>query len=69
MQLFFLLCSGLGIDEGNPVKLAWRLLEVLLLSCEEDMQTVLHRAVSSRLLALGVFLPNWLVTSYKVTFF
>lgn len=56
---------GLGIDEGNPVKLAWRLLEVILMSCEEDMQTALHKAVSSRLLALGVFLPNWLVTTYK----
>lgn len=56
---------GLGIDDGNPVKLAWRMLEVILMSCEEDKQTVLHKAVSSRLLALGVFLPNWLLTSYK----
>ncbi|KAJ1526649.1 hypothetical protein ONE63_008234 [Megalurothrips usitatus] len=56
---------GLGIDESNPVKLAWRLLEVVLMSCEEDMQTVLHKAVSSRLLACGVFLPNWLASSYK----
>ena len=60
---------GLGIDEGNPVSLAWRLLEVILMSCEEDMQTVLHKVVSSRLLALGVFLPNWLFTSYKVTIY
>lgn len=59
---------GLGIDESNPVKLAWRLLEVTLNSCEEDMQTVIHKAVSSRLLALGVFLPNWLVSSYKVMY-
>lgn len=56
---------GLGIDESNPVKLAWRMLEVTLMACEKDMQTILHRAVSNRLLALGVFLPNWLVTSYK----
>lgn len=57
--------SELGIGEATAMLLAWRLLETLLNKYESPRQSTLHKAVAARLLGLGAFLPNWLVTSYK----
>lgn len=48
------------------MSLAWRLLETLLNKYESPRQSTLHKAVATRLLGLGAFLPHWLVTSYKL---
>jgi nuclear pore complex protein Nup160 len=55
----------LGSGEATAASLAWRLLETLLNKYESPRQSTLHKAVAARLLGLGAFLPNWLVTSYK----
>lgn len=56
----------LGIGEATSVLLAWRLLETLLNKYESPRQSTLHKAVATRLLGLGAFLPHWLVMSYKL---
>jgi nuclear pore complex protein Nup160 len=48
------------------MSLAWRLLETLLNKYESPRQSTLHKAVATRLLGLGAFLPYWLVMSYKL---
>jgi nuclear pore complex protein Nup160 len=55
----------LGIGEATAVLLAWRLLEALLNKYESPRQSTLHKAVATRILGLGAFLPHWLVMSYK----
>lgn len=44
---------------------AWKLLEFLINDNEEPGQTVLHKAVASKILGLGEFLPHWLFLSYR----
>jgi len=59
--------ADIGVGDGSAITMAWRLLEDILIKCEKDRLTILHKTVATRLLGLGVFLPNWLVMSYKVS--
>lgn len=54
--------------DSNVCNLAWRLLEYLTLHHEEEGRTKLHKGVSRKILHHGAFLPEWLATSYKVSF-
>ncbi len=54
------------IGDDNPLVVAWRLLEGLLVKYEEPNLTTLHKAVGSKILSLDVVLPYWLEGSYKV---
>jgi len=56
----------LELGDGSAASLAWRLLEQILLQEEVGLESVLHRAITIKLLHIGVFLPQWLVASYKV---
>ena len=60
--------SDLRAGAQTVVESAWKLLENLVNRLEPSTQSnsVLHRAVASKLISLGAFLPSWLVTGYKV---
>ena len=61
--------SDLRAGAQTVVESAWKLLENLVNRLEPSTQSnsVLHRAVASKLISLGAFLPSWLVTGYKVS--
>lgn len=46
---------------------AWKLLEYLINDNERLNSTVLHKAVVTKILSLGEFLPHWLFLSYRRT--
>lgn len=52
-------------QKNSAVDMAWKLLEVLLDDYESDNSTILRKAVTSKILSLGEFLPHWLYLSYK----
>lgn len=45
--------------------MAWKLLEKLVTEHERDAETILHKAVATKLITAGEFLPHWLYLSYK----
>ncbi|KAK9500761.1 hypothetical protein O3M35_001960 [Rhynocoris fuscipes] len=53
------------LNEEDSEKICWRLLERLISKYEKDKETVLHKAASLKMLEMGVFLPAWLIASYK----
>lgn len=53
-------------QKNNAVDMAWNLLEKLLREQERDNETILHKAVATKLIAAGEFLPHWLYATYKV---
>ena len=54
------------MGDGSAANLAWRLLESFIAKHEIKLDSRLHKIVTNKLLQLGVFLPHWLVASYKV---
>lgn len=46
--------------------MAWKLLEKLLIEQERDSETILHKAVATKLITVGECLPHWLYLSYKL---
>lgn len=46
--------------------MAWKLLQKLVVENELVAETTLHKAVATKLITLGEFLPHWLSTSYKL---
>ncbi|XP_071447164.1 nuclear pore complex protein Nup160 homolog, partial [Hetaerina americana] len=57
--------SMLGIGDAPAVSLSWKLLEHFVNKYETPGQTILHKAVATRILSMGAFLPHWLLASYK----
>jgi len=60
--------GGADLRPTNAVESAWKLLENLvnrLSSSSGGSSQQLHKAVATRLISLGAFLPAWLVNSYK----
>lgn len=55
------------VTDANASTAAWQLLEHLILKYEQDNQTVIHKIVAGKIISLSAFLPQRLVTSYKVT--
>ncbi len=51
---------------GSAVSTAWNLLQTYLSSLEKKGQTGLHKAVVTKLMSLGAFLPAWIVSSYQL---
>ncbi|EEB10017.1 conserved hypothetical protein [Pediculus humanus corporis] len=54
------------LGDGTAANLAWRLLESFLNKYEAEGSSCLHRAITYKLLQLGVFIPHWLLASYKL---
>lgn len=52
-------------QKSSPGSMAWELLQRLIQENEKNGLTVLHKAVTNKLLALGEFLPHWLYFSYR----
>lgn len=55
------------VTDANASTAAWQLLEHLIWKYEQDNQTVIHKIVAGKIISLSAFLPQRLVTSYKVT--
>ncbi|CAH1395818.1 unnamed protein product [Nezara viridula] len=53
------------ITESNANEMLWRILERCILKYEKENETVLHRASANQLLTVGLFIPTWLLQSYK----
>lgn len=52
--------------KNNAIDMAWQLLERLIDNHEAlNPTTILHKAVTAKILSLGEFLPTWLLQSYK----
>lgn len=52
--------------KNNAIDMAWQLLERLIDDHEQlNSPTILHKAVTNKILSLGEFLPTWLLQSYK----
>ena len=51
---------------GTAVAAAWSLLREYVTALEKRGQTTLHKAVVTKLMSLGAFLPAWLVSSYQL---
>ncbi len=72
IQRHFLLHSGqVGMNDyrggaGTAVAAAWNLLRDYVTALEKRGQTTLHKAVVTKLMSLGAFLPAWLVSSYQI---
>lgn len=52
-------------QKNSSTDMAWKLLERLLMSNEANNSTILHKAITNKILGLGEFLPNWLFLSYR----
>lgn len=52
-------------QKNSSTEMAWKLLERLLMSNEANGSTVIHKAITNKILGLGSFLPNWLFLSYR----
>lgn len=52
-------------QKNSSSDMAWKLLDHLIIANEKDGLTTLHKAVATKLLALGEFLPHWLFLSYR----
>lgn len=52
--------------KNNAVEMAWKLLEKLLIEQERPSETILHKAITTKLITVGEFLPHWLYLSYKL---
>lgn len=52
-------------QKDSPTDMAWKLLQHLLTENEAFDSTDLHKAVTSKILSLGEFLPHWLFLSYR----
>ncbi|XP_046389457.1 nuclear pore complex protein Nup160 homolog isoform X2 [Ischnura elegans] len=57
--------SMLGVGDAPAVSLSWKLLEHFVNKYETPGQTILHKAVATKILSMGAFLPHWLLASYK----
>lgn len=54
------------LSHKNSAKdMAWRLLQHLINENERPGSALLHKAVASKILSLGEFLPHWLYLSYR----
>lgn len=51
--------------KNSATEMAWKLLQSLIDEQEEEESTLLHKAVTSKILNLGEFLPHWLFLSYR----
>jgi hypothetical protein len=51
---------------GAAVTTAWNLLQNFVSRLEKKGETKLYKAVVTKLMSLGAFLPAWLVASYKL---
>lgn len=62
--------SSIGQDYrlggGAAVETAWNLLRSYLSVLEPKGQSSLHKAVVTKLMSMGAFLPAWLVSSYQL---
>lgn len=53
-------------QKNSSTEMAWKLLERLVMSNETDGgSTIIHKAITNKILGLGEFLPNWLFLSYR----
>lgn len=52
-------------QKNSATDMAWKLLSHLIQENEEPESTVLHKAVTNKILSLGEFLPHWLFLSYR----
>lgn len=52
-------------QRNSSTDMAWKLLERLLMNNEASESTILHKAITNKILDLGEFLPNWLFLSYR----
>lgn len=52
-------------SKNSSTDMAWKLLERLLMNNETSGSTILHKAITNKILGLGEFLPNWLFLSYR----
>ena len=72
LQCYFPIHSGqVGMNDyrggaGTAVAAAWSLLREYVTALEKRGQTTLHKAVVTKLMSLGAFLPAWLVSSYQL---
>lgn len=71
-KLLIMFITELSIGERSASGAAWALLKALVGDTTiesnnkvESRSSILH-AVASRLLSVGVFLPHWLLSEYKV---
>ncbi|CAH2014720.1 unnamed protein product [Acanthoscelides obtectus] len=58
--------QDLPVNRDNIADIVWKLLQDYLSKYEKPNMTELHRAVCSKIIQMGVFLPYWLIVSYKL---
>lgn len=51
----------------SPSSVAWLMLKTYLEDYEEENMSILHKIVSQKIIAMGGYIPHWLLASYKVS--
>lgn len=53
---------------GNtPSSVAWLMLKTYIEEYEQENMTILHKIVCQKIIRMGGYVPQWLLTSYKVS--
>ncbi|KAL3269609.1 hypothetical protein HHI36_008672 [Cryptolaemus montrouzieri] len=58
--------QDLLINNNNPADVAWLFLQELLEQYEEPGLTTLHKVICAKIIQMGVFIPYWLYSAYKI---
>ena len=56
----------LPMSTKGPATAAWNLLQELVSEYEEDKMSVIHKIVCKQIIKMHMFIPQWLLASYKV---
>lgn len=68
-SLIFFNTLDLAVNKESASVVAWKLLQTYLTNYEEPRSTLLHKAVCQKIISMRMYVPFWLLSSYKVRFF
>lgn len=58
--------QDLPINRENLCEVVWQLLQDYLKKYEKENQTILHHVICKKIIQMRMYLPYWLLASYKV---
>lgn len=58
--------QDLPINRDNLSEIVWQLLYDYLMKYEKENMTILHYVICRKIIQMRMFLPHWLLASYKV---
>lgn len=65
LQFTIVVFTDLTIVGNSPSTVAWNLLQTYMNQYDEECLSIIHKAVCSKIITMGSYIPYWLVASYK----